>query len=227
MLVFRGVVRVLSQALFLSALFFLPIGGSHWPRAVQFLGAFTLISILGTLSLARWAPASLEARIRKGAVRDQPRADRIASMLIAVSHIGWFLFIPNDVFRWQLLPEPPSWAVIAGGIISLLGYGIMFAAVAQNSFAAPIVGDQSQRNHTLVDWGLYGVVRHPPYLGNSLFLSGLALWLGSLAALLLVPLALSPLVGRIRVEEMTLRESLPGYAEYCDRVRSRIIPGLW
>lgn len=111
------------------------------------------------------------------------------------------------------------------GPIVGLAYGP--PAEACRAKAAPIVGDQSERGQTLVNTGLYGWVRHPMYAGHLLFLLGLPLWLGSLAATLLVPVVFAPLVGRILVEERSLRKGLAGYAEYIEQVRYRLIPKLW
>ncbi|MBW1758453.1 MAG: isoprenylcysteine carboxylmethyltransferase family protein, partial [Deltaproteobacteria bacterium] len=57
--------------------------------------------------------------------------------------------------------------------------------------------------------------------------AGLALWLESYAALIALPVVLASLLVRIRVEERTIHDTLPGYAEYMGRVRYRLVPGVW
>lgn len=226
-LIFRGILRVVVQMVFFGAILFLPIGTWAWPRALWFLLIFGIISLATHLALARWAPASLEARVSKAARGSQTGADRIVSFFIGVFHIAWFIAIPNDVFRWHLLPEP-SLAVASLGLgMCLLGYGIMVTALWQNSFAIPVVGDQAGRDQRLVDTGLYGVVRHPMYAGHIFFLAGLPLWLGSWAGALAAPVVFLPLIARILVEEKTLRETLEGYDDYTRRIRYRLIPLVW
>jgi protein-S-isoprenylcysteine O-methyltransferase Ste14 len=227
MLMTRGIIRSLLQTGFFAAILLIPAGTWQWPRAIQFLVFFGVLSLLSIVALARLAPASLEARIQRGSVKNQPRADRVASLLIALSHIAWFIFIPIDVFRLQLLPAPPLWLSALGGVLCLTAYGIMMTAVWQNSFAAPIVGDQSERGQTVIDTGLYGRIRHPMYLGHLLFLIGLALWLESTTSALLVPLVFASVIVRILVEEGTLRTTLTGYREYTTRVPYRLIPLVW
>lgn len=226
-LMIKGIVRTVAKAAFFAAVLLLPAGTWQWPRAIQFLVVYSLLSLASTIALARCAPASLEARVQRGTAKNQPKADRVASLLLAVFNLAWFVFIPTDVFRLQLLPSPTLWLSISGVVLCLAGYGVMLAAVWQNAFAAPIVGDQSERDHVLIDTGLYGCVRHPMYLGYLLFLFGLSLWLESVAAAILVPLAVAPIVARILVEEKTSRESLPGYVEYTATTRSRLIPRVW
>ena len=137
------------------------------------------------------------------------------------------IFIPLDVFRWQLLPRPPLGLSILGAMLSFGGYGIVLAALYQNAFAAPVVRHQSERGHTLVDTGLYGRVRHPFYTGLLVFLLGLALWLESYAAVPALSVVVASLVVRIHIEEKTLQHALPGYADYMGRVRYRLVPLIW
>ncbi len=227
MLMLRGLIRWLFQTGFFAAVLLIPAGTWHWPRAIQFLAVFGLLSLISIIALARLAPASLEARVQRGTAKNQPMADRIVSLFIAFSHLAWFVFIPIDVHRLHLLPPPHPWLSVSGAILSLIGYGIMLTALFQNAFAAPIVGDQSERDQVVIDTGLYGRIRHPLYLGHLLFLIGLALWLQSLASLVVLPIVFVPLVARILVEEKTLRETLLGYAEYMTTVRFRLIPLIW
>ena len=157
----------------------------------------------------------------------QPLSDRIATGFLLAFLLGWFLFIPIDVFYLKLLATPQQMIQILGGIMSLFGYGIMLLALYQNEFATPVVRDQSERGHELRDAGLYGLVRHPFYTGFILFCIGMAMWLQSYAALIAGLLPLTALVGRIYAEEKILQETLPGYREYMSRTRNRIIPFIY
>ncbi len=226
-LMIRGVVRALVQTGGLAALLFLAAGTWQWPRALQFVVAFGLIQLIMTVVLARLAPASLEARVQPGATQNQPMADRIVSLFLGLFLLAWFVFMPHEVFRLQLLPPPAGWVPFVGVALLVAGYGIMLAAVWQNAFATPIVGDQSERDQTVIDTGLYGRIRHPMYLGLLLFLLGLALWLESYASALVLPVAFVPVVARIIVEERTLRATLPGYTGYMRKVPYRLIPFVW
>ena len=227
MLRLKGLVRSLFQISLFAALLLIPAGTWDRPRAIQFLVVFGLASLVSIIAVARFAPASLEARVQRGFVKNQPAGDRIASAMIALFHLAWFIFIPIDVHRLQLLPPPPLWLSALGAVVCLTGYGMMLAALWHNAFAAPIVGDQSNRNQVVIDTGLYGRVRHPMYLGHLLFLLGLPLWLQSSASVLVLPLVSVPMVARIFVEERTLQKKLPGYAEYMSSVPYRLVPFVW
>ncbi len=227
MLMIRGIVQTLVKTAFFAAILLIPAGTWHWPRAIQFLVVFAVLSLASVVALARLAPASLEARVRRGTAKNQPISDRVVTLFLVVFSLAWFVFIPIDVFRLHLLPLPPLWLTNLGAVLCLAGYGIVFASVWQNAFATPIVGDQSERDHVLIDTGLYGRVRHPMYLGVLLFLTGIPLWLQSSAGAILVPLVFAPFVARIHVEEKVLRETLPGYPEYMAETRFRVLPQVW
>lgn len=75
--------------------------------------------------------------------------------------------------------------------------------------------------------GVYGIVRHPMYLGALLMFVGAPLLTGAASALVVALLLVVVLVVRIRGEEKLLAEKLPGYDEYRRRVRYRLVPGIW
>jgi protein-S-isoprenylcysteine O-methyltransferase Ste14 len=227
MLMLKGLVRSLFQIGLFAAVLLIPAGTWHWPRAIQFLAVFALLSLIFVISLARWAPASLEVRVERGAAKDQPKADRIATLFIALLNLGWFVLIAVDVHRLHLLPFPPLWLSMVGVLVGLAGYGVMVTAVWQNPYAAPIVGDQTNRDQVVIDSGLYGRIRHPLYLGYILFLTGLGLWLGSVVSVLVMPVIAAPIVARILIEERNLSEHLPGYSEYMGQVPYRLVPLAW
>jgi len=84
-----------------------------------------------------------------------------------------------------------------------------------------------QPGHTLVTTGVYGIIRHPSYVGllaNSL---GWGLAFRSGAGVLLTALLVPPLLARIRAEEALLRSQFGGeYEAYCARTW-RLVPGLY
>jgi protein-S-isoprenylcysteine O-methyltransferase Ste14 len=227
MLMLKGLVRSLFQIGLFAAVLLIPAGTWQWPRAIPFLHVYSVLSLISIVSLARWKPASLEARVERGTAKDQPKADRIASLFLVLLTLAWFVLIGIDVHRLHLLPFPPMWLSVVGAIVALAGYGFMVTAVWQNPYAAPIVGDQSEREQVVIDSGVYGRIRHPLYLGYILFLTSLGLWLGSTVSALVMPVVAAPIVARILIEEKNLCEHLPGYVEYMTQVPYRLVPLAW
>jgi len=97
----------------------------------------------------------------------------------------------------------------------------------ENAFASAAVRHQAERQQRVIDTGPYALVRHPMYAGSMPLVFGLPLWLGSYTAALAGIAAYAMLVARILAEESYLRRELPGYAEYMQRVRWRLLPGVW
>jgi len=227
MLLIKGLIGATLQIAFFGALLLIPAGTWQWTEANQFLYCYGFLTLVSTVFLAIKAPRSLEARMELPMNESQPLSDRIATTFLLVFLVGWFVFIPIDIFHLKLLAPPQHSISILGGTASLLGYGIMLTALYQNEFATPVVRDQSDRGHELRDTGLYGLVRHPFYTGLILFCLGMALWLQSYAALIAGLLPITALIGRIYAEEKILQETLPGYREYMSRANYRIIPFVW
>jgi len=137
------------------------------------------------------------------------------------------VFIPLDVFRFHLLAKPETAVSSVGLVLVVIGWWIMTLALRENAFAAPVVKYQEERHQTVIDSGVYRVVRHPMYAGAVLLLVGMPLWLESYAAAMLATLPIGTLAVRILVEEQFLRGELAGYDAYTEKVRYRLIPFVW
>jgi protein-S-isoprenylcysteine O-methyltransferase Ste14 len=121
----------------------------------------------------------------------------------------------------------PVGVQIAGLIVSFLGYCIVPWAVANNKFFSQVVRIQTDRGHTVSTGGPYRLVRHPSYLGMILFELAIPVMLASWGALLISLGSASLIVLRTALEDRTLQAELPGYADYAQRVRFRLVPGIW
>jgi protein-S-isoprenylcysteine O-methyltransferase Ste14 len=160
--------------------------------------------------------------------RDQSSADKLVVLaFMATAFMGVPAFAALDVFHWHVLPSPPLFLASAGLILFAVGWTIIALALRANAFAVTVVRLQKERQHTVVDTGVYGVVRHPMYAGSPFVQVGLSLWLGSYTAALLAAIPLGLLMLRIGLEERLLRRELLGYREYAARVPYRLLPGIW
>jgi protein-S-isoprenylcysteine O-methyltransferase Ste14 len=166
---------------------------------------------------------------RKGSLlqKGQPLADKLVIVPFALSFYGQIACIPLDVFRWHLLPAPGPWVSGLGLVLFAAGWMLMTLVFRVNAFAAPVVKHQKDRQHRVIDTGVYRFVRHPMYSGVALLLPGMALWLESTAAALFALVPIGILTVRILVEEDFLKRELPGYVEYTQRVGWRLVPGIW
>lgn len=116
---------------------------------------------------------------------------------------------------------------MAGLIAFVAGWWLMGLSLKRNSFAAPVIKYQQERNQIVIDTGPYAIVRHPMYTGGALLMVGMPLWLQSYAGALLASVPIALLAVRVVFEERLLRRELKGYDAYARRVRYRLIPLLW
>ena len=109
----------------------------------------------------------------------------------------------------------------------LLGHGLVVWATASNAYFSQIVRIQTDRGHEVATGGPYRMVRHPSYVGVILVYVATALALGSWWALIPGVLSAVLIVVRTTLEDRTLLAELPGYTEYAEQTRYRLVPGLW
>ena len=131
-----------------------------------------------------------------------------------------------DARRWHL-SHMPVWLNAAGGALVIAGFWATAFVFRANTFAAPVVRVQREREQRVIDTGPYAVVRHPMYAAALLYLIGMPLLLGSLYGLPFVLLFVIGIAPRTVAEERLLERELAGYAAYKARVRWRFIPGVW
>ncbi len=225
----RLVVSLVFQAMLFTALVmgtaWAITGHMDWPRGWITLALLLLVSAAGGFWLLGRDPDLVRERAALPAPKSP--ADTLATLLIALSVIGWFVFAVWDVHALQLVSMMPELSFVAGLVIYALGVAAITWTFRVNSFAATVVKVQEDRQQRVIDTGPYALVRHPMYLGSIVFFVGLGLILGSAAAAVLaLPLFFLAFLPRRLREERVLRRDLPGYLDYQSRVRARILPGL-
>jgi protein-S-isoprenylcysteine O-methyltransferase Ste14 len=114
-----------------------------------------------------------------------------------------------------------------GVVLNALCMFVVWLVYRCNTFAAPQVRVQVERQQRVITDGPYRIVRHPMYAGALLMLVGTPLLLGSWWGLLFVPVGAVGIGFRAVREERMLRQDLPGYEEYTREVSFMMVPGLW
>jgi protein-S-isoprenylcysteine O-methyltransferase Ste14 len=203
---------------------FLPAGTWAWFRGWLFLFVLVVASIVGTLYLRRANPEVIAARInRREGTR---RRDRNLGVIFLATVMAIPILAALDDGRFHWFPVP-WWVCLLGYTFLIAGLAGMTWAQSVNKFFEASVRIQTDRGHTVIDTGPYAVVRHPGYAAGYLLFVGMPLALGSLWALVPVILLCPLLVLRTVWEDQMLRDGLAGYQEYAQRVRSRLVPGVW
>ena len=226
MFVPRLILGVFVNVLIFGVLLFVPARTLEWWRAWVFIGVVVVGTVVTVVSLLNDQDL-LNERLKPLLQKGQPLADKIIVMLLVIAFASLLVFIPLDVFRFHLLGAPSVLVSSVGLVLVVAGWWIISLAFKENTFAAPVVKHQEERNQTVVDTGVYGVVRHPMYAGAVLLFVGLPLWLESYASALFASVPIGILALRIIVEEQFLKRELEGYDAYTKKVQYRLIPFVW
>lgn len=220
-------IRALRSSLFgtlmMAALLLLPAGTLTYWQAWVFMAVFVSASGAVTVYLAVHDPRLLERRMRAGPSAEKERSQKFIISLAMMGFIG-LLVIPafDHRFGWS---EVSMYACWVGDALIATGFVAVFSVVKGNTYAASTI--EVAQDQKVISTGPYRFVRHPMYAGSFPILVGTALALGSWWGLSALIVIVPALIWRLVDEERFLRKNLPGYTEYTDKVRYRLVPYVW
>jgi protein-S-isoprenylcysteine O-methyltransferase Ste14 len=209
----------------MAVLLFAAAGTLHWPGAWAYLIVSAVLGPACGWWLARTDPGLLAERMRLTSRDGQPAADKKFMLVFVAVGLLWFVAMGLD--RRIGGSDAPLALEALGLAMYLLSTGLILWVFHENSFAAPVVKVQTERDHHVISTGPYALVRHPMYSSIMLYFVGIPLLLGSWWGLAFVPLFFALFAIRTGIEERALVEGLSGYADYAARVRYRLLPGVW
>lgn len=208
---------------FFATLLFWPAGTLDYWQAWVFIAVFIAATMIPSIYLAVKNPAALRRRMKAGPTAETRPVQRVAIVGTVVSVVAVLVLSALDHrFGWSQVPT----AVVVVGLV-LVAFGLVFAqlVVIQNNYAAATITVEAEQK--VVSTGLYGVVRHPMYVGALIMMAGTPLALDSYWGLVAVIPGLAVLALRIVDEENMLRDELDGYREYLEKVHYRLVPYVW
>lgn len=188
-----------------------------WAYVVVYCGSMLLVGLFAM------DPSLRKERVHPGA-GGVDRNLRWLAMPLLLAH---WVIAGLDVGRFHWSDAVPIPVRIAGLVGMALSMAMLGWAIAANPFFSPVVRIQEERGHRLVTAGPYRYVRHPGYSASLLASFCGPVALGSAYAALPILALVFLLLRRTAIEDRFLREQLPGYAEYAQRVRARWVPGVW
>jgi protein-S-isoprenylcysteine O-methyltransferase Ste14 len=221
----KTLLSIVAGVLFMVAVLFIPAGRPDWVMGWAFIGLHLVYFAINMTVLVRKNPDLIAERLRY-TTADTKGWDKVFTLVSAPFFIGsWIVAGLGMRFGWT--PQLALATQFTALAFVALGYGLFGWAMVSNPFFSRVVRIQNDRGHTVATGGPYRYVRHPGYVGFTIASLGTPLALGSLWALIPAALAVIALVVRTALEDRTLHEELPGYAEYATRVRYRLLPGIW
>jgi protein-S-isoprenylcysteine O-methyltransferase Ste14 len=216
--------NLLAVILILAAILFISAGRLDWLQAWLFVMAFGGFLTFYGLWGVRNDQGQLNERSQVG--KNTKGWDKVILTVYTILLIGMLVLAGLDAGRFRWAPAP---LVLQGlGWLGTAFAGFMvWWTVSVNTFLSRTVRIQEDRGQRVIDTGPYSRVRHPMYLGIIVLMISIPLLLGSLWALIPGVLIGALFTVRTALEDRTLLQELPGYPEYANRVRYRLLPRIW
>lgn len=207
---------IVGLVLFLSA------GTIRYWQAWGYLATVVVTSVPITLYMTK-NPVLLESRTKFGPAAEQRPIQKIIVSLMGLPVIAAFIVPPLDFrFGWSSVPV---WLVMAGDVLFMASIWLLYRVYKENPFASATV--EIGKDQKVISTGPYAIVRNPMYASAVLYFIGMSLALGSYWGLIPAVLAVPMFALRLFDEERFLAKHLPGYTEYCAKVRWHLIPGIF
>ena len=222
--ILKRFVQIILTVVVQAVVLFLSAGKFTWWEAWVYVGIYLVgIAINATLML-RYSPETIAERAESRGMKDW---DKVIGGLWAVLYFIVMLLVAGLDARFGWTGQVALAIQIAAIVAFVLGGTLFSWAMVSNAYFSTVVRIQEDRGHTVCTTGPYRYVRHPGYVGAIIQSLTVPLMLGSLWALIPSGLAALLIIARTALEDKTLREELPGYAEYAQWVRYRLLPGMW
>ena len=216
----RAISRFSAGLLLVGGLLLIPAGTWNYPQGWLLIGILFVPMFVAGLVMMRRNPELLKKRL---SVREEQTEQRRVILLSGIMFLMAFIAAGLS-FRHGWLMLPVSVSLIAA-IVFLAAYGLYAEVLRENTYLSRTV--EVQENQKVIDTGLYGLVRHPMYMATVFLFLAMPLVLGSVISFLIMLAYIPIITKRIRNEEQVLAEGLPGYRDYMEKVKYRMIPFVW
>ena len=219
-LLMEALTKFTCGLLLVGLLIFLPAGTIAYTYGWILMGLlFGPMLIAGFVMLAK-SPEFLKRRLD---AKEKQGTQKGVVALSGLMFIAGFVVAGLDFrFGWSTMP---TWVVITASVLFLVAYALYAEVMRENAYLSRTI--KVEEGQTVVDTGMYGIVRHPMYAVTVLLFLMIPLVLGSWYALIAFAFYPAVIVIRLKDEEELLTRELPGYAEYKQKVKYRIIPFIW
>ena len=216
----EALIKIIAGIVLMGVLLFLPAGTIRWPEGWLLMIILFVPMFLAGLLMYFKAPDLLRSRLKaKETQSEQKDVIRYSGLMFLVAFIMAGL---NYRFGWITMPRTIVWI---GAVVFLLAYCLFGEVLRENQYLSRTI--EVRDGQTVVDTGLYGIVRHPMYTATVLLFLSMPLVLNSLISFFIMLAYIPIIVKRIRNEEEVLETELKGYREYKQKVKYRLIPFIW
>lgn len=216
----QAISKYLLGVILVGAILFLPAWSFAYWNAWLFMGIlFVPMFIAGIIMLGK-NPELLQKRL------DAKEKDAEQKSVVALSGLMFLAAFIVAGLDWRFgWTHMPNWVVWVATGLFLLSYLLYAEVLRENTYLSRTI--EVQEDQKVIDTGLYGIVRHPMYMATLVLFLSMPLVLGSLYSFIIMLVYIPIIAKRIRNEEKVLEEGLPGYKEYKQKVKYKVIPFIW
>lgn len=219
-LVAEALIKFTCGLLLVGLLIFLPAGTISYTYGWLLVGLLFVPMVIAGFVMLLKSPEFLKKRLD---AKEKQGTQKGVVAFSGLMFIAGFVVAGLDFrFGWSHMP---TWVVITASVLFLVAYALYAEVMRENAYLSRTI--KVQVGQTVVDTGLYGVVRHPMYAVTILLFLMIPLVLGSWYALIAFAFYPAIIIVRLLDEEELLTKELPGYAAYKQKVKYRIIPFIW
>ena len=219
-LLFQAFTKFFAGVVLLGLLLFLPAGSFRYWQGWLLMGILFVPMFAAGLVLLAKSPELLKKRL---SAKEEEKEQKTVVALSGVLFIAAFVLAGlNWRFGWCVLPD---WAVWVAAVLFLACYLLYAEVLRENAYLSRTI--EVQEGQKVIDTGLYGIVRHPMYMATTVLFLAMPLVLASPLSFLVMLLYIPLIAKRIKNEEQVLEAGLPGYKEYKQKVKYRILPYIW
>lgn len=216
----QAISKFLLGVILIAILIFLPAGTILYFNGWLLMGVLFIPMLIAGIIMLIKNPTLLQSRLKaKERQREQSTIIKLSGLMFLSGFICAGL---NFRFNWFLLPLP---IVIIATVLFLLAYVLYAEVLRENTFLSRTI--EVKENQTVIDTGLYSIVRHPMYSTTLLLFLSMPLVLGSICSFFIFLTYPFIIIKRIKAEEAFLEKELAGYKEYKEKVKYRLIPFIW
>jgi protein-S-isoprenylcysteine O-methyltransferase Ste14 len=220
----RWLIREIMGGLFSGLIVFIAAGRFDLVWGWVLMGVYLSWTAATAIVLIPRCPELLAERATRS--KSMKTWDARLMSLIGLLTLAKYVLAGLDLrFAWT--GGIPIAAHLTALVIAASTFALVTWSMAANAFFSLIVRIQDDRQHAVADNGPYRYVRHPGYIGALVFELASPILLGSLWALIPGVVAALLFILRTALEDRTLHEELPGYTEFAQRTRYRLLPGVW
>lgn len=216
----QAITKFIFGFLLIGLLIFFPAGTLSYFNGWLFMGILFIPMFIAGVVLMIKNPYLLKIRLHaKEKLNEQGFVIKLSALMFTTGFVVAGLGYRS---HWFMLPISVS---LIASFVFLIAYVLYAEVLRENTYLSRTI--EVQENQTVIDTGLYGIVRHPMYSVTLLLFLSVPFVLGSVYTFIIFLVYPFIIVNRIKGEEKFLEKELRGYKQYKQKVKFRLIPFIW